>query len=170
MRLFVFIAALTWAMNAAAGDVYEKPRTFVQRAFSGRVPQPQALWITRAMQLDIERILGHSLNALRVRYWRHDDKTVWVLEEIGKEKPITAGFEVVGGRIQRSKVLVFRESRGWEIRYPFFTDQFHNARLEDSLHLDRSIDGVSGATLSVRAMKNMARLALYLDRRVRNRP
>jgi hypothetical protein len=59
-------------------------------------------------------------------------------------------------------VLAFRESRGWEIRHPAFTQQFKDATLIDNA-LDRHIDGVSGATLSVWAMTAVTRLALYLD-------
>lgn len=57
---------------------------------------------------------------------------------------------------------MFRESRGFEVRYPFFTDQFRGARLREGLDLDREIDGISGATLSVRALTKLARLALLL--------
>ncbi len=71
------------------------------------------------------------------------------------------------GRLEIIKVLVFRESRGEEIRHPFFTDQFKDARLDHKGNLDRTIDGISGATLSVRAMKKLARLALYLDAEAR---
>ncbi|RME64612.1 MAG: FMN-binding protein, partial [Alphaproteobacteria bacterium] len=72
-----------------------------------------------------------------------------------------AGFIVDDGRLESVEVLIYRESRGWEIRYPFFRDQFVGARLGADLALDQDIDGISGATLSVRAMQKMARLALY---------
>ena len=65
-------------------------------------------------------------------------------------------------KIKHVKVLAFRESRGWEIRHPAFTQQFKDATLIDNA-LDRHIDGVSGATLSVWAMTAVTRLALYLD-------
>ena len=55
-------------------------------------------------------------------------------------------------------------------RYPFFTDQFHNAKLNDKLLLDSDIDNISGATLSVNALKRQARLALLLDTEVRTKP
>jgi uncharacterized protein with FMN-binding domain len=84
------------------------------------------------------------------------------LEEIGKEQPITTGIVVEDGKIDQVKVLVFRESRGFEVRYPFFTDQFRGATLREGLDLDREIDGISGATLSVRALTKLARLALLL--------
>ena len=104
---------------------------------------------------------------LRVRYWREDRRTAWVLDEIGKDKPITTGFVIKQGRIERVRVLIFRESRGWEVRHSFFTDQFRDARLTEDRNLDRDIDGISGATLSVRAMKKLAALALYLDGELR---
>ena len=95
------------------------------------------------------------------------EKVDAILEEIGKDLPITVGLVINEGRLEKIKVLVFRESRGEEIRHSFFTDQFKGARLDDKGKLDRTIDGISGATLSVRAMKKLARLALYLDVEVR---
>ena len=53
------------------------------------------------------------------------------------------------------------------LRYlSFFTDQFNEIGLTGELDLDRGIDGISGATLSVRALKKLARLALYLHTRI----
>ncbi len=99
---------------------------------------------------------------LRLRYWGRDGRTAWILDEIGKEEPITTGIVVNGRAIEEVKVLIFRESRGWEVRHPFFTDQFKGARLGHDDQLDRHIDGISGATLSVRALKRLARVALFL--------
>ena len=113
------------------------------------------------MKTTLQDILGHRYQGLRVRYWQKEQRTAWVLEEIGKEQPITFGVIVHAGKIEKITVLAFRESRGWEIRYPAFTQQFVGARL-NSLTLDRPIDGISGATLSVWAMTGVARVALYL--------
>ncbi|HSI95212.1 MAG: FMN-binding protein, partial [Methylophilaceae bacterium] len=109
------------------------------------------------------RILGHAPSQLRQRYWKSSGKTVWVLEEIGKEEPITAGFVVANGKILQARVLIYRESRGGEIRFPAFLKQYEGVALDTEQQLDRNIDGISGATLSVRAMGRMARLALYFD-------
>ena len=105
---------------------------------------------------------------MRVRYWQAGSRTAWILEEIGKDKPITAGFVVEDGHIDTVEVLVFRESRGWEVKYPFFTRQFRDVRLGDRGELNRQVDGITGATLSVRAMTRMARVALLLDDHVRS--
>lgn len=73
-------------------------------------------------------------------------------------------------KIESIKVLAFRESRGWEVRHPFFTDQFSDAALKENKQLDKHIDGISGATLSVKAMTKMARLALFLHQEIERRP
>ena len=125
-----------------------------------------------AIQLELDRgklvaeIMEHDLGVLRLKYWEKEWRTVWILEEIGKERPITAGIVINNGKIERINVLTFRESRGWEIRYPFFTDQFSDAILKEDRQLDRKIDGISGATLSVKAMTKMARLALLLNHEI----
>ncbi|HEC75383.1 MAG TPA: FMN-binding protein [Methylophaga aminisulfidivorans] len=109
----------------------------------------------------VEDILGHPYTGLRVRYWGGEDRNAWILEEIGKEEPITFGIVVKQNKIEQIKVLAYRESRGWEVKYPAFTQQFHNAGLKDK-KLDTHIDGITGATLSVWAMTDVARMALYL--------
>lgn len=159
-------AVLLAAAFAAAGDVYQAPEDFLAGVFDGDVPDAATLWLDGPLQDSAKAILGHPYASLRVRYWRDGERTAWILEEIGKERPITTGYVIDAGRIERVKVLVFRESRGWEVRYPSFTSQFDGATLEGDGTLDRHIDGISGATLSVRALKKLARLALMLHAEV----
>jgi len=153
---------LTWlgAMALADVDEYQTPDAFITEVFAGTPPVTQALWIKADLRRQLTQVLGHN-PALRQRYWGGDKRTVWVLDEIGKDLPITAGVVVNDGAIEEIRVLAFRESRGWEIRYPYFTRQFVNARLDDR-ELSKHIDGITGATLSVRAMKRMAQAALLL--------
>lgn len=148
---------------APATGTYQSPEAFLSEVFSGNVPQSQILWLTPELREKSEHILLHPLNVLRVRYWRADDRYAWVLEEVGREQPITVGIVTGAGRIEQLRVLVFRESRGWEVRHSFFTDQFLGAALNASGELDRGIDGISGATLSVSALTRLARLALVLS-------
>ena len=49
------------------------------------------------------------------------------------------------------------------------TLQFKDATLTTERNLDRKIDGISGATLSVNALTKLARLALFLDSYVDNK-
>jgi hypothetical protein len=164
LRNLTFTLYLLLAGPAAlASSTYQTPDDFLSTAFSGQPPEAAVIWLTGERKNIVEQMLGHRYPTLRVRYWRSGPRSAWILDEVGKDQPITVGVIVNDARIETIKVLVFRESRGWEIRHPFFTDQFKAAQLNSERELDRHIDGISGATLSVRAMKKLARLALYLD-------
>ncbi|MEE8233257.1 MAG: FMN-binding protein [Gammaproteobacteria bacterium] len=152
--------------HAFATGNYQEPSEFIQEVFSGDVPKVSKIWIKKDLKLKIREIMEHDLGVLRLKYWKKDNRTVWVLEEIGKVRLITAGIVINDSKIESIKVLAFRESRGWEVRYPFFTDQFSDAALKENKQLDRHIDGISGATLSVKAMTKMARLALFLHQEI----
>ena len=159
------LAVLTLALAAIAarGEVYQEPGAFLAEVF-GATPPPKVLWLTKDRQAQAAAILGHPPGQLRQRYWSVGQKSVWILEETGKEELITAGFVVASGRIDHVRVLVYRESRGQEIRQSSFLKQFKDAKPSADGRLDRDIDGIVGATLSVGAMERMARLALFFDR------
>ena len=162
--LLVVFMALTVISAYAREEIIQAPELFVAEALEGHTPPPGIVWLTKEIASGAHKILGHAPAQLRQRYWADHGKTVWVLEEIGKEEPITAGFVVEGGRILYARVLVYRESRGGEIRYSAFLKQYEGIRLTSDDRLDRPVDGISGATLSVQAMGRMARFALYLDK------
>lgn len=142
---------------------------FQRKAFPEKGAESRTLWLDRDQRSVAEAILRHPYTALRVRYWLEGDRTAWILEEIGKEQPITMGIVVDNGRIADFSVLEFRESRGGEIRYPFFTSQFLDRQLLPPVEdpkLDGAINGITGATLSVRAARKVAKLALFFHQQV----
>lgn len=165
--LSLLILALFFSGAALAQGSYQTPEAFVGEAFAGKPPAAKQLWLNGSTGEGYRAIMGEAPRRLRLHYWSEGAKDVWVLEAIGKEQPITAGFIVENGAITLARVLVFRESRGWEIRHPFFTRQFSGARLNSDQALDKQIDGISGATLSVRAMVRMSRLTLFLSQHSR---
>lgn len=150
----------------AIESVYEAPDAFISRHFDGNPPESSILYPNQSLKESIKSILGHRYSKFRIRYWLKGNRSAWILEEIGKERLITSGFVVDSNRIREVKVLIFRESRGWEVRYDSFANQFTDARLTETLELDRHIDNISGATLSVRAVTKLARLALLLHNTV----
>ena len=166
--LLLIPASIFNIVQAADDHVYQKPDAFINEVFDGNPPQPDKLWIKKDLKEQVKAILGHDLGVLRVRYWKQAGRTAWILEEIGKEQPITTGIVVANGVIETVRILIFRESRGWEVRYPFFTDQFNAVTLDQNRRLSKHIDGISGATLSVHAVTKLARLALLLDNYVKN--
>jgi hypothetical protein len=160
--------ALPPALAGTVGEAgrYMTTAEFLDSSFPEGAPGPSTLWVKGDLRQSIESILGHPFGALRLRYWQDGSTSAWVLEEVGKELPITIGVSVDAGEIRNVRILEFRESRGWEVRYPFFTEQFLNARLRADGRLDRDIDSISGATLSVGAVTRIARIALILHDKI----
>lgn len=165
LQLLVF-ACPVWVIPAWGADQEEAVASrFLQEVYT-QPPAADTLWLTGELRPAVRSILEHDYPSARLRYWRAGQRTAWVLEEIGKEMPITVGIAVDNDAVERVQILVYRESRGWEVKNPAFTAQFTGARLTPRQVLDRPIDGISGATLSVRALNRLTRLALLLHRHV----
>lgn len=156
-----WLAIIASQFAFAAEIVYQPPAEFLAE----HVPdcQQKALWLKNEMKKEVEAILDHSYSGVRVRYCTAQGKTAWILDEIGKTEPITSGVVVDDGVVEQVRVLVFRESRGGEVHREVFTRQYEQAVLDDKNRLDRNIDGITGATLSVNAVNRQVRLALLLD-------
>jgi hypothetical protein len=150
-----------WAVAAVHAPAAAPP-PFVSAAFDNP-PEPSVLEIRGPLATNVASILGYVYPHPHVNYWRTGGKTVWILEGRGRSSRFTAGFVLDGGRIAASEVLDYRGDRGREIRSRSFLRQFVGAGLRENRKLDRKIDGITGATISVNAVENLARLALYLD-------
>ena len=146
----------------AAETVYQSPDEFLDESLPGC--QKQVLWLKSEVKSQIKQLIGHPFPGFRVRYCLKDEKTAWILDEIGKTEPITSGIIVDQGQVEQVRVLVFRESRGSEVHRSAFTRQYQSAVLDGENRLDRHIDGITGATLSVSALNRQVKLALLLDR------
>lgn len=167
--LLLFAVALPGAATSSEAGQYTTAREYLRSAFPDGAPDVGTIWVTGDLRDNIENTLGHPFAELRLRYWFDGVTSVWILNEIGKELPITIGVTVADDTISNVHVLEFRESRGWEVRYPFFTDQFNDVRLDDHGDLDRNIDGITGATLSVRAVTRIANIALLLHDKIKKK-
>lgn len=168
-RLALFALLLAACCQWVCADtVYQTQDDFLHDAFPTRAqanePKASALWLDKAAQDDISKILGHPYPQARLHYWRQGTTNVWILEEIGKEYPITAGFIINGDKIVRAQVLIYRETRGMEIHLPGFLAQFKDNKLAGD-KLTNKVDGIAGATMSVNAMVKMAQVALILNRK-----
>jgi hypothetical protein len=163
-KFCLFILMTLFSLFSFAKGDYLTSEQFLSQAFTDSSPQVQskALWLDKPTKQEISQILTHDYNGLRVRYWQLGERTAWIFNEIGKELPITIGVVVDQDQVASVDILAFRESRGGEVRYPFFRDQFQGVRLVDDKRLSKHIDGLTGATMSVRAVTRVTRVALYL--------
>lgn len=166
-QILTYMLLLLCIPPIMARGTYQEPSSFLDEVFKSDIPKTQVIWLTGEIKKTAAKILHHKPNRLRIRYWQKEQRSAWILDEIGKEKPITAGIVITNNKIEQVKVLIFRESRGDEIRHDFFTRQFKHATLQSGDELDRTIDGISGATMSVRALTKLSRLALFLSTKIK---
>jgi hypothetical protein len=160
----MFVLSLVLGANAhAQRGVFNTVEALVSDYLPGATEQ--TLWLSQPARETAEAIWRRPL-PLRTQYYRSADTTLWILNEVGKEQPMTIGVIIREQKIRAIRVLEYRESRGGEIRYDLFTRQFEALGLDAQHRLERNIDGISGATLSVRAMKKIANLALFLHQQV----
>ena len=165
--IFSILLILSGLCPQSQAATYMSTKDFVSLSFKDETNlKPQTLWLTEDIQKQIREILNHPYPKLRLKYWQKDQQSVWILEKIGKERPITFGISIIDNKVDDIRVLAFRESRGYEIRYQAFTDQFDQIGLTPEGKLDQDIDGITGATMSVNAMKKITRLALMLAKLV----
>ena len=161
--LIALALALSSALRCSADTVYMTQDAFIQDTFKEDV-KPSVIWLDNALQQELSTILGHPYPQARLRYWRSGNTSLWVLDEIGKEYPITAGFVITGDEIKRAQVLIYRETRGMEIHSPGFLAQFNGSSLKNQ-DLSHKVDAIAGATLSTQAMIKMAKIALLLNQK-----
>ena len=162
------VAWLAWSVSQAvfaAETVHLQPAAFLEQNLPGCAQK--TLWLKADTKAEIQNLLDRPWPGVRVRYCEADDRTAWILDEIGKTEPITSGIVVDHGQVQTVRVLVFRESRGGEVHREAFTRQYEGAALAGKKGLDRKVDGITGATMSVSAVNRQVQLALLLDGVVR---
>lgn len=160
---FFMMVLLLFGGSALAGPkVYQKPSDFIKSSL-GAIPATQAITLSGTQQRQVRALLGKSYRTKAIRYWTSNGKTAYILEETGKTEFITTGIVVKNNKIEAVKVLVYRESHGWEVARAAFTNQFKGTSLKSNSQLSKNPRNIAGATLSVRALTKLARLALFID-------
>lgn len=174
VRRYLAACVLLCGSQQALGKVYLSADAFIDQVLQLTDESLQfknkTLWLNQSIQAEIKSILDHPYAKLRLRYKFSDSQqsptTIWFLDEIGKERPISFAVAVRNQQIIQIKVLEFRESRGYEIHIPAFSQQFDKIGVDADGKLNRNIDGITGATMSVNAMKKISRVALLLHEMV----
>jgi len=158
---------LTVASSLALAQVgtYQTMDSFLSETFV-ETPSNETLWLNDEVRAELSAALDRQYRGLRIRYWRSGARTAWVLNEIGKERPITIGIAVEQDKIVAVSILEYRESRGGEVKLASFRRQFVDAGLNQKGKLDKRVQGITGATMSVRTLNRSATAALKLHARV----
>lgn len=167
MRILVLLTVLTFVSTTHAQSpdgpeavtVYLTPDQALQKAF----PKADTIWSetwtpSPAQRKQIERRLGWRLAEPHFEIFQARKKNqnlgyAVITEQIGLYKPIT--FMVKADRQGKNDgvwIMVYRESRGGEVKRQRFLSQYKGKKASSPIRLNRDIIGVSGATLSVRAL------------------
>ena len=146
-----------------------------EQALDKAFPKADTLWNeawtpTQQERRQIERRLGWRLEEESFIIYhaskngQHQGYAI-ITNQIGLYKPITFLVKVkpdlkVGG----VWIMVYRESRGGQVKRQRFLTQYKNKKSTSHIRLNRDIVGISGATLSVRALNaGVKRVLTVLD-------
>ena len=150
-------------------EVYLTPEDAAKLMFpnSERIEQ-SVLTLTADQKATVEERIGwHFPETSFECYVGRTNGTVdgWALVQntIGKHKPMTYMVGVdPQGEVVNVEVLVYRESRGSEVRTARFNYQYEGKTVYDPIRINRDIINISGATMSVRSMSAGVKRALVL--------
>lgn len=144
----------------------EKITAFLSQQFQQQPIKSHRLWLTPTLKKQIKAILKRPTKHTNYRYWQTMGKTIWILNEVGKERDITTAITIKNQQVEQVTILIYRESRGAEVRALWFTEQFKGSKYRQAWQT--KIDSISGATLSVNALKKQVALALFLNQNIKH--
>jgi Na+-translocating ferredoxin:NAD+ oxidoreductase RnfG subunit len=112
-------------------------------------------WLTDEQREAIGKICHQKIDEKRITFYvgKKNGQAMGAMmidHVIGKSFPIT--FMVVlnpDGTVRAVEIMIYREPRGWEVRYKSFLRQFSGRNAASDF---REINSITGATLSVRAV------------------
>ena len=173
---FVFLSTFAFAEEEKKFQlqVYLTKKQAFEIAFPGADEvKKERLWLTKEEIRAIEEIYMYKIYETRFTFYTGIKNgkpmgSMLIDNIIGKSFPIT--FMTVlntDGTVRDVEIMVYREPQGWEVRYKSFRSQFYG---KDTSSNSNEILSISGATLSVRAIKSgvykamAAYKILYLDK------
>jgi len=173
---FVFLSTFAFAEEEKKFQlqVYLTKKQAFEIAFPGADEiKKERLWPTKEEIRAIEEIYMYRIHETRFTFYTgiKNGKSMGSMlidNIIGKSFPIT--FMTVlntDGTVRDVEIMVYREPQGWEVRYKSFRSQCYG---KDTSSNSNEILSISGATLSVRAIKSgvykamAAYKILYLDK------
>lgn len=150
-------------------DVYLTPEDAAKLMFpKSDSIRSEVITITEAQKRLIEERIGwHFPETTFDCFIGETKKTVdgwaFIQNTIGKHKPMTymVGIDP-DGEVTNVEILVFRESRGSEVRKKRFNYQYEGKTIDDPIRINRDVINISGATMSVRSMSAGVKRALVL--------
>lgn len=170
LRRTSFLALVLLLPAGAAGDGEDATREALRRALGTERFESVDIRLSREAAARVAARAGRRVTQQEsFRIYRGRDAAgavtgeAMIVNEIGKYRPIT--FLVAtrpDGRVSRVEVLAYREAWGGAIRSSRFLSQFAGKTNADPLQTSRDIQGITGASLSVRSATVAVRKVLAI--------
>ena len=159
-RWFVAAMCAVVATSASGQEVLLSPEQALREIFpEGRRFEQRSHTFDPIARNRLERTLGRPLPSSTLEVTLVADSAgaprgyAVITEERGKYLPITFMVGVTPElRVRDVAVLVYRESRGSDVKRKRFLAQYRGKRARDPIDSNRDIINISGATISVRSM------------------
>lgn len=159
-------------------DVYLTEEQALKLLFpKSRHVRAEELKLTPDQKVRIQERIGwkfpeESFRAFKAETNGTVDGYAVIQETIGKHRPITYIVGVTpDGKVSDIEILVYRESKGSEVRMKRFNSQYEGKTPLDPIRINKDIINITGATMSVRSVSAGVKRALvlvdefYLNRR-----
>lgn len=177
--LFFLLLAFLFFNPAAPGEMEKEPEWNVRSEVYLTLEEALARAFPQADEIKTERVtlspeslertaraVGHPLpedSFLVYQGIRRGESMGYALvgEEVGKFRPITSMVVIdTEGKVKEVMILIYRESRGSDVKRKRFLQQYFGKGPGDPLQINRDILSISGATVSVNSMNAQVRKAL----------
>jgi H+/Na+-translocating ferredoxin:NAD+ oxidoreductase subunit G len=128
----------------------------------------EELRLTSQQKARIQERIGwkfpeESFRAFKAETNGKTDGYAVIQETIGKHRPITYLVGVTpDGKVSNIEVLVYRESKGSEVRMKRFNSQYEGKTVLDPIRINKDIINITGATMSVRSVSAGVKRVLVL--------
>ncbi|KMP10327.1 hypothetical protein UZ36_07965 [Candidatus Nitromaritima sp. SCGC AAA799-C22] len=137
-------------------QVYLTKKRALEIAFPGADKiDKEKKWLTDEQRETIGKIIHQKVDDKRLTFYigKKSGKPMGYMlidHRIGKSFPITYMVVLnIDGTVRDVEIMIYREPRGWEVKYESFLSQFFGRDAESDF---REINSITGATLSVNAI------------------
>jgi len=170
MKLLILLFFIT--INISASEFTKMAETEFKTLISKDITFKMKKYkIPSSVRNEIQKKVKQRFYKKWLYFWKITDKNSktyysFVDNVMGKQYPIT--FMVVfdnKGNIILSKILKYRNLKGRELKKASWLNQFLNMNNKSSFVLDKDIDGISGATISSKALtKGFQKLSILISK------
>jgi len=168
--LIIVSLTLAGAVSASAqSTVFLKAEDALKLIFQGsKEVYREMRELTPAELAEARQKLGYELPQRQYTFYigKSDGKIdgyALIDQQVGKVLPITFITRIdPSGYVDQVEIMVYRESRGGEVKQKRFLRQFHRKNLNSELRLQDDVVNITGATLSSRALVTGVKRALVL--------